>query len=233
MSTIPSKEFVGLYIDRVEALVGTQPQLELLWSFLKDERWGNNACRDRRSLLKDVKVLGHTSAGWVSEVQNPECASLQPVDKADRHAIVLNYLDSHLVAMLGVMFEIDPEFFYSHLAGCEQHFTGEWHPSRLTAAAPLLSTRLQAPFFVIDFRRLYACDASDDDLDRLREYDDQRIQTCSILRSFHVTSFSTKIFGHERFSVVRIGSNINPPWGPTGTASHVASQEFLLIQVGE
>jgi len=213
-------DFGTRYLARVDSLVDSRPHLKLLQVFLKDEKWGNEACRDREYLERDVKVLGLTATGWVYKAQDLDNAIFQPMENANRHVIVLNYLDCSVISILGEMFNIDPDFFYSHLAGCEQHHSGTWYPSELTSPPPLLSTRLQAPYIVLDFRRPYALDIDESNrLEKRNEFDDWRIQTCTILRSFHETMASPKIFAHERFSVTRKTDTLLS-WGPTGIFCH-------------
>lgn len=187
----------SIYRDTIRSKLRQEPQLKYLESFVTNDRLGNSVCRDRSTIARSVVVLDRIGNAWIERSNASTLEFWKPVPNASGQAIVLNYLDSEAIEGLGQEFSLGPEFFQTHLAGSEQHHTGDWATSDLTAPPCLRSSRRRANFFTIDFRRTY--DVSN--LSKMAIFNHARKQRCSLLRSFHLTKDSEVLFHHERCSV--------------------------------
>ncbi|MCJ1263080.1 hypothetical protein MMC22_002950 [Lobaria immixta] len=185
------------YKDAVRSRLRQQPQLKYLESFMTNDRLGNSVCRDRSSIARSAIVLDRVGDVWIERSERSTVDFWKPLPNSDGQAIILNYLDSEAIEGLGQEFSLSPEFFQSHLAGSEQHHSGDWATSDLTAPPCLRSSRRQGNFFIIDLRR--PCDVSSSS--KLESFNYHRKQRCSLLRSFHLTNGSDVLFHHERYSV--------------------------------
>lgn len=212
-----SKEYTNAYLERVEQQCRFRPYLNIVAAFIRNDHSSNSACADRTTISKNVTVFGRTTSGWI---RGPKPVSVGDVDRipsADMHVIILDYLDSQMVTFLGMEFGIDPGFFYNHLAGSEQHHSGIWWPSDMSRAPPVLSERLEASTFSVTFRRCYTGTSDPKDKAKyLLGFDKRRIDTCSILRSFHRSQLSKRIFGSERLTVYESSGPPDPKWGHVG-----------------
>lgn len=170
---------------------------------MTNDRLGNSVCRDRSTIARAVVVLDRIGNVWVERSKTSTLEFWKPLLNADGQAIILNHLNSEAIEGLGQEFSLGPEFFQSHLAGSEQHHTGDWATSDLTAAPCLRSSRRQANFFTIDYRRTYDVSSPS----KMAIFDHARKQRCSLLRSFHLTKDSDILFHHERFSVAWFTGN--------------------------
>ena len=185
------------YRQIVTDAVGEHPELAYLECFLNDNRMGNDACQNRTTLSHNTILLDRTNGKWTERARNQDFRSWEPSDGADGQAFVLDYLDSETIQYLGLQFDLDPRFFQTHLAGCEQHYTGDWAKHDLTSAPCLRSTRRSAQFFSIDYRRPYV--VRDDA--NIANFNYNRIQRCSLLRSYHWTKRAEVLLEHERYSI--------------------------------
>lgn len=186
------------YKNDVRSRLRNEPQLKYLESFLTNERLGNSTCRDRSTLARSAIVLDRVGDVWTE--RSPASTSLpfwKPMPNASGQAIVLNYLDSEAIEGLGQEFLLAPELFQSHLAGCEQHHSGDWATNDLTAPPCLRSSHQHGNFFAIDLRRTYDVSSSS----KMSIFNHARKQRCSLLRSFHLASNARVLFHHERYSV--------------------------------
>lgn len=198
------------YKNDIRSRLRNEPHLKYLESFLTNERLGNSSYRDRSTLARSAIVLDRFGDLWTE--RSPVSTRLpfwKAMPNASGQAIVLNYLDSEAIEGLGEEFLLAPEFFQSHLAGCEQHHSGEWATSDLTAPACLRSSHQHGNFFAIDLRRTY--DVSSDS--KISIFNHARKQRCSLLRSFHLTSNAHVLFHHERYSVVWFKGDPRRPIG--------------------
>lgn len=177
--------------------LGEHPELSYLEHFLNDNRMGNNACQNRTTISHNAILLDRTNGKWIERARNQDFRSWEPSEGADGQAIVLDYLDSEIIQYLGLQFDLDPQVFQTHLAGCEQHYTGDWAKHDLTSAPCLRSTRRSAQFFSIDYRRPYV--VRDDT--NIANFNHNRIQRCSLLRSYHWTKRAEVLLEHERYSI--------------------------------
>lgn len=145
------------------------------------------------SLSEQIEISPHRGrtrqkkGEWTERPQNLDCSTWEPANGVDGQAIVLDYLDTETIEYLGRELELDPRLFQAHLAGCEQHHTGDWAPSEFTVAPYLQSLRRKSHFVTVDYRRPYSApnDSS------LAIFNDTRIQTCSVLRSHHLLEAPT------------------------------------------
>lgn len=185
------------YKDAVRSRLRQQPQLKYLESFMTNDRLGNSACRDRSTIARSAIVLDRIGDVWIERSERSILDFWKPLPNSDGQAIILNFLDYEAIEGLGQEFSLSPEFFQSHLAGSEQHHSGDWATSDLTAPPCLRSSRHQGNFFTIDLRRPYDVSNSI----KFESFNHLRKQRCGLLRSFHFTKGSEVLFHHERYSV--------------------------------
>lgn len=185
------------YKDEIRTRLRHQPQLKYLESFITDDRLGNNACRDRSTITRSAIVLDRIGDVWIERSEELTLDFWKPQPNSNGQAIILNYLDSEAIEGLGHEFSLSPEFFQSHLAGSEQHYSGDWATSDLTVPPCLRSSRRQGNFLNIDIRRPYEVSNAS----KLESFNYLRKKRCSLLRSFHLTKGSKFLFHHERYSV--------------------------------
>ena len=207
------------YGDRINDEIPSKPYLIYLQRFWNDETFGNALCPNRDSIAKDCKVLSRINSEWKINEQDPKGTILPPEPGAECHVIVLNYLDRHAIEQLGVLFDLEPDFFYNHYAGTEERYTGYWQPPDLIARYPLTATRLESSSMVINFRRPYLKDGYHDVWARkvdMARFCDQRKLISSLLRTYHETTLSDRVLAQERFSAVYVAKPPVATWGPTG-----------------
>lgn len=185
------------YRQMITEKLGEHPELGYLEGFLNDNRMGNKACQNRSTLSRNAILLDRIKGTWIERAPNLEVRSWEPSKGADGQAIVLDYLDSETIQYLGLQLNLDPQLFHTHLAGCEQHYKGYWAKNHLTSAPCLRSTRRSAQFFSTDYRRPYV--VRDDT--GVTNFDHNRKQRCSLLRSYHETKRAEVLFEHERYSI--------------------------------
>lgn len=193
--------------EYLESKLGNEPQVRYLKRFIDDDRMGNSACQNRQTLSRCVSILDRNGAGWFQRPASSELSSWSALPNSDGQAIILEYLDPETIKGLMLEFSLAPEFFQTHLAGCEQHHTGTWKTSNLTTAPCLRSSRRLAGFFSTDYRRTYEVPEKRS----IAIFDYTRKQRCSLLRSFHLTEGSTVLFQHERYSVAWFAGNPRRP----------------------
>ena len=168
--------------------------------FLDDSRIGNSACQSRSTLIRNAIVLDRINGSWNERVQSQDTQSWGPSQDADGQAIILDYLDPEAVDYLGSRFDLDPQFFQTHMAGCEQHYSGFWARSEYTSAPCLPSTKRSASFVSFDYRRPYV--VQDDT--SVAVFNHNRIRRCSLLRSYHWMGTAEALFEHERYTIAWI-----------------------------
>lgn len=173
------------------------PDLRYLERFLTDNRNGNSVCLNRATLARTAVLLDRTGGKWTRRPRNLDCRTWGPVTGADGQAILLDFLDTETVEYICREFDLDPRVFQAHLAGCEQHYTGDWSKSQYTVAPCLRSIRRNLRFISIDFRRPYS--VPDDN--SFKAFDYTRKQTCNLLRSHHLLEGTDVLFEHERYTV--------------------------------
>ncbi|KAL9103187.1 MAG: hypothetical protein Q9163_001753 [Psora crenata] len=117
---------------------------------------GNNVCVSEWTMVRTAVVLDLIDDDWRERQRNLDPSSWEPTTGAKGQAIVLNYLDPTAIEYLGQNFNLDPRFFQKHIAGSEEHFTGDWRPSSVKTAPYLRSARYESRFVSVDYRRPYA-----------------------------------------------------------------------------
>ena len=185
------------YRQAIRARAHLEPDLRYLEAFLNDNRMGNQACQNRSTIIRTGVLLDRVAGRWIQRAQSSSCHTWEPAAGSDFQAIILDYLDSESIEYLGHNLELDPQFFSNHLSGCEQHYTGDWVKSRMTAAAYLQSARRNSRYTSFDYRRAYPIYSETN----FGAFDNERIQKCGLLRSYHVATAAEVILQHERFSI--------------------------------
>ena len=193
--------------ESLENKLGHNPQMKYLKRFIEQGHLGNRACYNRQTLSRSVVILDRIGARWTERTVPSEQNIWSALPNSDGQAIILDYLDPDVIKGLMVEFSIAPEFFKTHLAGCEQHYTGSWAPSNLTTAPCLRSSGQVAGFFSIGYRRPY--DMSEQS--NVKIFDHARKQRCSLLRSFHITEGSMVLFQHEVYSLTWFAGDSRRP----------------------
>lgn len=183
--------------EGIKSKIGHESQLRYLRRFIEDDRLGNSACQNRQTLSRSISVWDRNGAGWVERPASSNVSAWSALPNSSGQAIILEYLDSEAIKGLMLEFPLAPEFFQTHLAGCEGHRTGRWTTSDLTTAPCLRSSRQHGNFLNIDYRRPYEVPEKSN----IELFDYARKQRCSLLRSFHLTEGATVLFQHERFTV--------------------------------
>ena len=193
--------------ESLETKLGRDPQMKYLKGFIENGHLGNSACYNRQTLSRSVVILDRIGASWTRRTAFSEPNFWSALPNSDGQAIILDYLDPEAIKGLMAEFSLAPEFFKTHLASCEQHYTGSWAPSNLTTAPCLRSSGQVAGFFSIGYRRPYETP----DGSNVAIFDHARKQHCSLLRSFHITEGSTVLFQHEVYSVAWFAGNSRRP----------------------
>ena len=186
------------YRDLIQTRTAAEPDLRYLENFLNDNRNANSVCDNRATLARTAVLLDRTGGKWTRKPRNLDCRTWGPVAGADGQAILLDFLDTKTVEYLCSEFDLDPRVIQAHLAGCEQHYTGDWTKSEFTVAPCLRSIRRNSRFISVDFRRPYSVL----DANSLKAFDHARKQTCSLLRSHHLLEGADVLFEHERYTIV-------------------------------
>ena len=199
------------YRQMVQDKLGEHPELGYLEFFLNHNQRGNYAFQNRSMLSHNAVILDRTNGTWIERARNLEIRSWEPSKGADGQAIVLDYLDSETIEYLGLQLNLDLQPFQTHLAGCEQHYRGYWAKNDLTSPPCLRSTRRSAQFVSIDYRRPYVV-RDDTDIDN---FDDNRMQRCSLLRSYQLTERAEVLFEHERYSIALFPGKDGREIGPS------------------
>ena len=197
------------YEECVKHRLEKSPELNYLAHFLYDDQLGNKVSKDRSTIAHHAAVLEPRNGEWHHKSRNLDHRALQPPIGADKQVIVLDYLDSDAIQLLGITFNIDPWFFQTHLAGSEQHFNGDWAPSDLTASPCPYSQRYKSRFISVNYRRPYPVP----DAIAYTRFNENRIRTCSLLRSHHLTNGAKVLFEHERVSMTWFPSNSTRQYG--------------------
>lgn len=139
--------------DMIRARIAAEPDLGYLENFLSDNRNGNSACHNRATLARTAVLLDRTGGKWTRRAPDLDCRNWGPVPGADGQAILLDFLDTETVEYLCCELDLDPRVFHAHVAGCEQHYTGDWTKSEFTVEPCLRSIRRNLRFISADFRR--------------------------------------------------------------------------------
>lgn len=193
--------------ESLERKLGRDPQMKYLKRFIENGHLGNSACYNRQTLSRSVMIMDRIDGSWTQRTASSEQNLWSALPKSDGQAIILDYLDPEAIKVLMAEFSLAPEFFKTHLAGCEQHYTGSWAPSHLTTAPCLRSSGQVSGFFSVAYRRPY-------DLAEglnVEIFDHARKQRCSLLRSFHKTEGSAVLFQHEVYSVAWFAGDSKRP----------------------
>lgn len=191
----------------LESKLRHDPQMKYLKKFIENSHLGNSACYKRQTLSRSVMILDRIGASWTQRSASSEQDFWSALPNSDGQAIILDYLDPEVIKELIVEFSLAPEFFKTHLAGCEQHYTGSWAPSNLTTAPCLRSSGQLAGFFSIGYRRPY----NTPERSNVEIFDHARKQHCSLLRSFHMIEGSKVLFQHEVYSVAWFAGDSRRP----------------------
>lgn len=119
-----------------------RPWLEILDQFLDPEETGFAAPLEHRLFWFDVQVIHILASGEIHPESPIDCKNAAEFNKAigftdkalSGTLVMAEDISQAMVDVLGMQYNIDPEFFACHLHGTETFRTGEWKSS--TSRAP-------------------------------------------------------------------------------------------------
>jgi DNA-binding transcriptional regulator YiaG len=192
-----------------------RPWLDILHQFMNPNAGGFAVNPERRMLHFDIKVIHISKSGNVESII--ECLTptefkdaISEEERQERSGtlIIAKDLSRAMIDSLGTKYELEPEFFASHLEGTETLRMGAWESPtvRPPPRAPnLLPDYLRkAPFYTVQYRRPYHIKGGIKEVFKLRSSE------TNISRGAHALSNDLPdIFAFEKISVYKKpGSNI-------------------------
>lgn len=140
-----------------------RPWLDILHEFLDPTTEHFAVSPDHRLLYFDIQVIHISGDG---EVNPPiKCKNATEFNEAISNAdserrgtlVIAEDLSRAMIDALGMQYNLDPEFFASHLLGTQLFHTGEWQCIRDPVRAPniLPGYLRKASYYTVEFRRPY------------------------------------------------------------------------------
>jgi hypothetical protein len=161
LRSVPRSEYHDRFVaDNLQH----RPWLEILHQFMNPNGEGFAVDPKHRMLHFDIKVIHISKSGNIESLT--KCTSLTSFkdaigDEKERSGtlVIAKDLSQAMIDALGMQYELQPEFFASHLGGTESFGMGYWESPtvRPPARAPnLLPDYLRkAPFYTAEYRRPY------------------------------------------------------------------------------
>jgi len=189
------------------------PWLETLHEFLDPCAEGFAIKQSDRMSHFDIKVIRISISG---EVESPiKCdeptqfkEAISEVEERRGTLLIAKGLSRAMIDILGMEYNLDPDFFASHLQGTESYRTGIWaspivrRPARTPNFLPDYIRK--SPFYTVEFRRPYHIDGGLKITKLLRSS-----QTSTPRGVLHLKKNLPGIFGSEKISVYKKkGSNL-------------------------
>jgi hypothetical protein len=165
------------YYDVVGLKLQHRPWLECLYQFMNPATEGFAMQPSRRMTDFDIKVIHFTESGNpdpVIKCSTPEEFKLAVSEEKERTGtlIIAKGLSRAMIEVLGITYELEPEFFASYLAGTERFRQGHYESPLIqsTARWPYLLPDYirKAPFYTADYRRPYHIEGGDQIVFKLR-----------------------------------------------------------------
>jgi hypothetical protein len=213
MRDVPRSEYHEKY---VEPKLQHRPWLDILHQFLNANAEGFAVEQDHRMLHFDIKVIHISKSGNVDSIT--KCTTPTKFKEAISEEkerggtlIIAKDLSRAMIDALGMQYEIEPEFFASHLGGTESFRMGYWESPTLRAPARvpnLLPDYIRkAPFYTAEFRRPYHIDGGLQQIVKLRSSKTSTPRGAQVLKDG-----LPDVFVFEKISVYKnMGSNIGKP----------------------
>ncbi|KAG9234665.1 hypothetical protein BJ875DRAFT_461054 [Amylocarpus encephaloides] len=203
------------YHDRlVKANLRHRPWLEILDQFMDPITEGYAVHHKRRMLHFDIKVIHMSSSGNIESIikcLTPTMfkdATSKEGSEGGGTLVIAKDLSRAMIDSLGMKYELEPEFFASHLEGTELWLMGSWESPavRESPRAPILLPDYlrKSPFYGAQYRRPYHIKGGKEEIIKLRSS-----ETCTP-RGVHILSNELPdMFVSEKISVYkRPGSKI-------------------------
>jgi hypothetical protein len=212
MRNVPRSEYHERF---VEDNLQHRPWLDILHQFMNPKAEGFAVSSKRRMLHFDIKVIHISKSG---NIESPiKCLTptkfkdaISEEERKERSGtlIIAKDLSRAMIDSLGMKYELEPEFFASHLEGTESFRMGHWESPtvRPHARAPnLLPDYLRkAPFYTTQYRRPYHIEGGKDEFLKLRSS-----ETNTPRGAHGLNDDCPDIFVSEKISVYKKpGSNI-------------------------
>jgi hypothetical protein len=202
------------YYDRVvEPKFKLRPWLENLHQFMDPTSQGFEIDLGHRMTYFDIKVIHISMSGEVDSVikcNTPDTFKNAIIDDQRRSGtlVIAKDISRAMIEALGTQYELEPEFFATHLRGTESYRKGHWVSPTLLARARapnLLPDYLRkAPFYTGEFRRPYHIKGGKHEVFRFRAS-----ETCTPRAAQNLQDDLPDIFSMEKISVYkRPGSNV-------------------------
>jgi hypothetical protein len=184
-----------------------QPSLQSLHQFMDLTAKGFAIDQDKRMRHFDIKVIHFLQSGKPNSII--KCSTPEDFEKAisaDKEQIgtlvITKGISRAIIESLGTRFELEPEFFATHLEGTELFRTGrrESLVLRPPARAPnlLLDYIRKAPFYTAEYRRPYHIEGGQEHILKLRTTE------TSTPRGIHMVHRDLPdVFGSEKISVYK------------------------------
>jgi hypothetical protein len=197
------------YYDVVGLKLQHRPWLECLYQFMNPatERFAIRSSSSRRMHDFDIKVIHFTESGKpdpVIKCSTPEEFKQAASEEKKRIGtlIIAKGLSRAMIEVLGTTYELQPEFFASHLAGTELFRLCRYESPLLQppARSPYLLPDYirKAPFYTAEFRRPYHIEGGD------QVVFDRRVTVTNTPRGISfVHPDLPDVFGGEKISVYK------------------------------
>jgi hypothetical protein len=137
-----------------------QPWLDILHKFLDPNKKGFTVAKEHRLEFFNVKVI---QISWSREIGQPiKCINPTEFEEAIRGdkergstLVIAQDLSQLVINTLGMQYKLKPEFFASHIQGTQCFQIGNWKSLDVQTPDILPDYLWRAPFYTIEFRRLY------------------------------------------------------------------------------
>lgn len=217
MRNIPRSEYpCSEYHEKVvKDKLRHRPWLDILHQFMNPNAEGFAVNPKRRMLHFDIKVIHISKSGNIEPLikcltptKFKDAISEEERKERSGTLIIAKDLSRAMIDSLGMKYELEPEFFASHLGGTESFGMGHWESPtvRPPARAPnLLPDYLRkAPFYTAQYRRPYHIKGGTQEVFKLRSS-----ETNTARGAHDLNDDLPDIFVTEKISVYKKpGSNI-------------------------
>jgi hypothetical protein len=242
----PPRESYGQYLEMpnmsqseyhdkvVKPKLQHRPWLETLHEFLDPSAEGFAIKRSDRMSHFDIKVIRISMSGEVeSPIKCDEPAqfkeAISEVEERCGTLLIAKGLSRAMIDILGMEYNLDPDFFASHLQGTESFRTGIWAPptvQRLARAPNFLPDYIRkSPYYTVEFRRPYHIDGGLKITQLLRSS-----QTSTPRGAQHLKDNLPNVFVSEKISVYRKkGSNLGTKYSQHVRAIHLRKPDVQRI----
>jgi hypothetical protein len=133
--------------------------------------------RPKRMELFDIKVIHFLQSGKAEPII--KCSTPEDFEEAISKGkdqtgtlVITKGISRAVIEALGSKFQLEPEFFASHLAGTELYYTGHYESLVLNppARTPVFSPDYirNAPFYTAEYRRPFRIEGGIEEVFRLR-----------------------------------------------------------------